>query len=105
MNSEDTESIELERRMRLALQQSGELIPSEIEIDEEPCAEAMAAQIPESLSNIDAAIERIFEEDEPDESNLLEFPSHESSPFALAARNGEVKLSSESMNKLNRDED
>ena len=108
MNSDNTESIELEKRMRLALQKSGELIPADIEVDEEPCTEAMAAPIPESLRNVDAAMERIFAEDEKDElddSNLLEFPSDASSPFALAARNGEVKLSDESMKKLNRDED
>lgn len=107
MNSNDKESIELEKRMRLALQKSGELIPTDLEIDGEPCEEAMAVPIPESLSNIDAAMKRIFAEDEEEElgnSNLLEFPRDKSSPFALAARNGEVKLSDKSMKKLNRDE-
>lgn len=107
MNTDETESIELEKRMRLALQKSGEIIPADIEVDEEPCEEAMAAAIPESLSNIDTAMERIFadDEDELEDGDILEFTSDALSPFALAARNGEMKLSEGSMKKLNRGAD
>lgn len=108
MNSDDKESAELERRMQIALQKAGYIIPSDLDPQEEPPAEAMLAPIPESLSNTETAMARILgnENEDTDGNNVLDFPPNcGSSPFAIAARNGEVKLSEESLKKLKRGED
>lgn len=69
MSDEDKETQELEQRMRLAMQKAGFIIPSDLDVDEELPAESMRAKIPEELSDIDAAIERLQElEKERDEA-------------------------------------
>ena len=108
MNSDNKESVELEQRMKIALQKAGDIIPSDLGAEGEPPAEAMAIPIPQSLSNIDAAMDRILgdeEDDKIDDSKLLEFSADASNPFAIAARNGGLKLSEESINKLKRDDE
>lgn len=103
MNPADKESKELERRMRIAMQKAGHIIPTDISVDEDLPAEAMEVQIPESLSDIDAAMAKILGEEGRKENNVVNFvPDIQSTPFALAARNGEMKLSEETLNKLKR---
>lgn len=104
MNPADKESQELERRMRIAMQKAGLIIPSDLDVDEEPPAEALAAPIPKSLSDIDAAMARIL--GSQDDAKVVKFPMKvDEESFAIAARNGEMKLSQETLKKLQRKED
>lgn len=104
MNPEDKESQKLALRMRIALQKSGDIIPSDLDVDEEPPAEAMNAAIPKSLSDVDAAMKRILGDEEDDK--VVDFPIHPVSVnIATAARNGEVELSKETKDKLERKKD
>lgn len=104
MNPADKESQELERRMRIAMQKAGLIIPSDLDVDEEPPAEAMAAPIPKSLSDIDAAMARIL--GPQDDAKVVKFPPKvDEESFAIAARNGKMKLSEETLKKLQRKED
>lgn len=104
MNPEDKECQELAWRMRIALQKAGEIIPSDLDVDEEPPSEAIEASIPRSLSDVDGAMKRILGDEE--DSKVVDFPEHrDAAPFAMAARNGEVTLTEETMNKLKRKND
>lgn len=104
MNPENKESQELARRMQIALQKAGEIIPSDLDVDEELPAESLKVAIPKSLSDVDAAMKRIFGDEE--DGKIVDFPEHPyAAPFAMAARNGEVTLSEDSMNKLKRKKD
>ena len=108
MKPDQPESAELERRMQIAMQKAGFIIPSDLNVDENPPSEAMEAEIPESLSNIDAAMAIILGANEECfcKSKVIGFSNEcETEPFAIAARNGEMKLSGETLEKLNREGD
>jgi hypothetical protein len=104
MNPEDKKSQELEQSMRIAMQKAGFIIPSDLDIDEDPPAEAMEAPVPACLSNIDEAMARILSDD--DEAIVFDFPPNSAvETFAIAARNGQIKLSEETLKKLRLEDD
>jgi hypothetical protein len=103
MEQSETELNKLERLMKLALQKAGQIIPTDIE-DGIP-EESLGVPIPESLSNFDTAMSKILGEgkDETGDNKIVQIPSDQNSDvFAIAARNGKVKLSQETLNKLKR---